>query len=75
MELHDLNGSFSLVIAGESADFEFSLDSFFCEEYGIEIGKSPSHHHIRNKYKGRFIMNEELKLQKRQNAAFGLWAA
>ena len=39
VELHDLNGSFSLVIAGESADFEFTLDGWFCEQYGIEIGK------------------------------------
>lgn len=38
VELHDLNGSFSLVIAGESADFEFTLDRGFCEQYGIEIG-------------------------------------
>ena len=37
VELHDLNGSFSLVIAGESADFEFTLDSLFCEQYGISI--------------------------------------
>ena len=36
--LHDLNGSFELIIAGESADFEFSLDRLFCEQYGIEIG-------------------------------------
>lgn len=36
--LHDLNGSFSLVIAGESADFEFSLDRLFCEQYGITVG-------------------------------------
>lgn len=36
--LHDLNGSFELVIAGESADFEFTLDRLFCEQYGIEIG-------------------------------------
>lgn len=39
VELHDLNGSFSLVIAGESADFEFTLDGWFCEQYGIEVGK------------------------------------
>ena len=37
-ELHDLNGSFSLIIAGESAEFEFSLDRSFCEQYGITIG-------------------------------------
>lgn len=35
--LHDLNGDFQLVIAGESADFEFTLDRLFCEEFGIEI--------------------------------------
>ena len=35
--LHDLNGSFELVIAGESADFEFTLDRVFCEQYGIGI--------------------------------------
>ena len=39
VELHDLNGSFSLVIAGESADFEFTLDGMFCEQYGIAVGK------------------------------------
>ena len=33
--LEDLNGSFELVIAGESADFEFTLDRSFCESYGI----------------------------------------
>lgn len=38
-ELSDLNGAFSLIIAGESADFEFTLDSLFCEQYGIEVGK------------------------------------
>ena len=38
-ELSDLNGSFELVIAGESADFEFTLDRVFCEQYGIEVGK------------------------------------
>lgn len=38
-ELSDLNGSFELIIAGESADFEFSLDRLFCEQYGIEVGK------------------------------------
>ena len=36
--LHDLNGSFELVIAGESADFTFYMDSLFCEQYGITIG-------------------------------------
>lgn len=36
-ELKDLNGSFELIIAGESADFSFSLDRLFCEQYGIEI--------------------------------------
>ena len=38
-EMSDLNGSFELVIAGESADFEFTLDRLFCEQYGIEVGK------------------------------------
>ena len=38
-ELSDLNGSIELVIAGESADFEFTLDRLFCEQYGIEVGK------------------------------------
>lgn len=38
-ELSDLNGSFELVIAGESADFEFTLDRLFCEQYGIEVEK------------------------------------
>lgn len=38
-QLTDLNGSFSLVIAGESADFEFTLDRSFCEEYGISVGE------------------------------------
>ena len=36
-ELSDLNGSFELVIAGESADFEFTLDRSFCEQYGITV--------------------------------------
>jgi len=36
--LDDLNGSFSLVIAGESADFEFTLDRLFCEQFGISVG-------------------------------------
>ena len=36
-KLSDLNGSFELVIAGESAEFEFTLDRLFCEQYGIEI--------------------------------------
>ena len=35
VSLEDLNGSFELVIAGESADFEFTLDRMFCEHYGI----------------------------------------
>ncbi len=39
VKLHDLNGAFSLVIAGESADFEFTLDGLFCQEYGITIGE------------------------------------
>ena len=37
--LEDLNGSFELIIAGESADFEFTLDRSFCEMYGIAVGK------------------------------------
>ena len=37
-ELDDLNGAFSLIIAGESAEFEFTLDRSFCEQYGITIG-------------------------------------
>ena len=36
--LHDLNGSFELVIAGESADFTFYMDSTFCEQYNITVG-------------------------------------
>lgn len=36
--LHDLNGSFELIIAGESADFEFTLDKSFCEQYNISVG-------------------------------------
>ena len=36
--LHDLNGSFELVIAGESADFTFYMDSWFCEQYNITVG-------------------------------------
>lgn len=36
-DLSDLNGSFELVIAGESADFEFTLDRLFCEQYGITV--------------------------------------
>ena len=36
--LHDLNGSFELVIAGESADFTFYMDSLFCERYNITVG-------------------------------------
>lgn len=36
--LHDLTGSVSLVIAGESADFAFTLDAFFCDQYGITVG-------------------------------------
>ena len=35
--LSDLNGSFELIIAGESADFEFTLDRLFCEQYGITV--------------------------------------
>lgn len=37
VSLSDLNGSFELIIAGESADFEFTLDRLFCEQYGILI--------------------------------------
>lgn len=36
-DLSDLNGSFALVIAGESADFEFTLDRLFCEQYDITV--------------------------------------
>ncbi len=36
-ELSGLNGSFELVIAGESADFEFTMDRLFCEQYGIAV--------------------------------------
>lgn len=36
-DLSDLNGSFALVIAGESADFEFTMDRMFCEQYDITI--------------------------------------
>ena len=36
--LHDLNGSFELVIAGESADFTFYMDNLFCEQYNITVG-------------------------------------
>lgn len=36
-ELSDLNGPFEVVIAGESADFEFTLDHLFCEQYGIAV--------------------------------------
>lgn len=36
--LHDLKGSFSLIIAGESADFEFTLDRLFCEQFDITVG-------------------------------------
>lgn len=35
VNLSDLNGVFELVIADESADFEFTLDRMFCERYGI----------------------------------------
>lgn len=35
VSLSDLNGAFELIIAGESADFEFTLDRMFCEQYGI----------------------------------------
>ena len=33
-----LTGTVSLIIAGESADFEFTVDRLFCERYGITIG-------------------------------------
>ena len=36
--LQDLNGSFELIIAGESAGFEFTLDKSFCEQYNISVG-------------------------------------
>ena len=36
-ELADLYGSFELIIAGECADFSFTLDKMFCDQYGIEI--------------------------------------
>ena len=35
VRLDDLKGTTELVIAGESADFEFTLDRMFCEDYGI----------------------------------------
>lgn len=38
--LENITGTVSLVIAGESADFEFTLDRMFCERYGITIEKS-----------------------------------
>ena len=37
--LEDVTGTVSLVIAGESADFTFSLDRLFCEQYNITIGE------------------------------------
>ena len=37
--LENLNGTFQLVIAGESADFTFTLDKLFCEQYGITVGE------------------------------------
>ena len=37
--LENITGTVSLVIAGESADFEFSLDRLFCDQYDITIGK------------------------------------
>jgi len=37
--LEDLTGSLSLRIAGESAEFTFSLSKLFCDQYGIEIDK------------------------------------
>ena len=36
--LENLIGSVSLVIAGESADFSFTLDAFFCNQYDITVG-------------------------------------
>ena len=39
VSLENLNGSFELIIAGESADFEFTLNRSFCERYNIETGK------------------------------------
>jgi len=38
-DLSDLNGSFELVIAGESAVFEFTLDRLFCEQYDITVNE------------------------------------
>ena len=38
-QLEDLNGTFELIIAGESADFEFTLDRLFCDHYGIKVGE------------------------------------
>lgn len=35
--LKNLTGSVALMIAGESADFSFSLDAFFCDQYGITV--------------------------------------
>ena len=35
--LEDVTGTVSVVIAGESADFAFSLDALFCERYGIAL--------------------------------------
>ena len=37
--LENVTGTVSLVIAGESADFEFSLDRLFCDRYNITIGE------------------------------------
>lgn len=37
VQLKGLNGAFELVIAGESANFEFTLDRLFCEQYGITM--------------------------------------
>ena len=36
--LDGLNGHLMLVIAGESADFSFTLDQAFCNQYDIKVG-------------------------------------
>lgn len=35
--LDDLTGTLELIIAGESADFEFTLDALFCRQYNITV--------------------------------------
>ena len=39
VRLENLNGVFELIIAGESADFTFYMDRWFCERYGIMTEK------------------------------------